>query len=231
MNIDATQRMMRVFLVGVLAGSVSAGLSGCAKWKERRAERRARNAAQAERPAARPIVLDGQFDDWPTGAATVADQDSIYFRVTVEDGGSLAQASSDQFSLWLDVDNNVATGSAFADVPHAAGMGIDLIIENLPTDPATGIAEVYAVGVDGTRTRLTPEQIGLQSARSTRSNAFELRISRQIEPATAPTLAPLLRAAGAGRGTFVLHDGTGKVVGWSDPERFTKPVVTSVAAP
>jgi len=68
MKINAAQRAVRVILVGVLIAGVG-GLSGCAKWKERRAERRAARAAKA---ADRSMTLDGKFDDWPADAATVA---------------------------------------------------------------------------------------------------------------------------------------------------------------
>jgi len=214
MKINAAQRAVRVILVGVLIAGVG-GLSGCAKWKERRAERRAARAAKA---ADRSMTLDGKFDDWPADAATVATSKFIYFRVTVQE----QTQTSDALALWLDADNSASTGSVVPGAFEATGMGIDLIIDNVSTEYGRD-NDVFAVGADGTRTRLAPSQVGLQYVKASGSQSWEVRISRKVDPDLAPTLSRLLKASGTARATFVLQDGTGRVVGWSDPETFTKP--------
>jgi hypothetical protein len=71
------------------------------------------------------------------------------------------------------------------------GLGIDLMVQYSSPDaknPGRG-ATVFAVDNQGNRTPLTFEQAGLASAPTFAANAFEVRISRHIDPAIAPGLA------------------------------------------
>ncbi len=179
------------------------------------------------------IVLDGKFTDWPAGAATAADADWVYFAVAVEGQNMPLQASNTTLALWLDADDNPATGVQMPSPAIAAALGVDLAVEFSPQDGAgkatPGIA-VYAFGEKGAKVGLNQAQLDLAAAPTTAAAAYEIRISRHPDAAVAPVLAKLLSTAGRARGMFVLIE-KGKVVGSSNPESFTLPPLGAGSKP
>jgi endonuclease/exonuclease/phosphatase family metal-dependent hydrolase len=195
-------------------------LSGCRAMREARAERR---AARANKSAS--IVIDGSFNEWPANASTVADANWIYFRVSIEGNTKPLQASDTTLALWIDADDNPASGAQMPAPQVAAALGVDLVVEFSPRDgsgkPTPGVA-AYAIDSSGTRSALSHQNLDLAAQPTTAAPTYEVRISRFPSPAAAPGLDQLLQTAGQGRGMFVLIENN-KIVGWSDPEAFTLP--------
>jgi endonuclease/exonuclease/phosphatase family metal-dependent hydrolase len=181
-----------------------------------------------------PIQLDGELGDWDNKAAVIADSDWIYFHTTVEDASAPIQAAPETLALWLDADGNAATGAKMPGVPDAASMGVDAVIEFSPADPEhpgqtkRGVT-VVAPAAAGPGVSINHDQIGLLCLPSYATTGYEMRISRHLDAATAPGLAKALAASGKGRAMFVLKDGAGKILGWSDPETFSKPAASAAA--
>jgi endonuclease/exonuclease/phosphatase family metal-dependent hydrolase len=218
------RRSARIILSASLLAALVAVPAGCAG-----KNRSARKSGPVRAAAANPITIDGDFGDWPREGATIADANWVYFRVAVEGQSMPLQASPESLSLWLDADANPNTGVTLLSPNAASGLGIDLMVQYSSPDaknPGRG-ATVFAVDNQGNRTPLTFEQAGLASAPTFAANAFEVRISRHIDPAIAPGLAAAVNSGGRGCGMFVLSDATGKYVGWSDPETFTKPAAAA----
>jgi len=221
---------LRCASLAVLAalGGLLPGVPGCAS---------ARHGAAKPGPAAtagKPVItLDGQFNDWPEHVGAIADADWVYFHATVEGAVAPLQAAPETLALWLDADADVKTGATMP-IPAAAGNGVDLVVEFSPQDPQhpgqtkSGVA-AFALGAQGAAIPLGSGQIGLAAAPTFASTAYEIRISRHIDSAAAPALAGALQSRGRARVLFVLKDGSGKIVGWSDPETFSKPAASPVA--
>lgn len=215
----------KMVLTASLIASLAAAPMGCASGKNRAS----RKSGPVRAAAANPITIDGEFGDWPREGATIADADWVYFRVAVEDQSMPLQASPESLSLWLDADANPKTGVTMLSPIDASGLGIDLMVEySSPNakNPGRGAA-VFAVDNAGNRTPLTYQQAGLASAPTYAAGAFEVRISRHIDQAVAPGLAAAMSASGRGCGMFTLTDASGKLVGWSDAETFTKPAASA----
>lgn len=199
------------------------GLSGCKAIREARAERRAARAANA---VAGAITLDGKFNDWPADASTIADANWVYFRVSVEGQTKPIQSADSTLALWLDVDDNPATGHRMASPQVAAAIGVDLVVEFSPVEGgkvSPGVA-AYALDESGMKTPLSQGQLELAAAPTIAAPTYEIRVSRYPDAGAAPALAKLLGTAGQARGMFALIE-SGKVVGWSDPEALKLPAV------
>ncbi len=205
-----------------MAALTLSGLTGC---KSRGGA--ASRTVGASSGARGVVVLDGKFSDWPAGVSTMADADWVYFRVAVEGGGKPLQAADTTLALWLDADDNPATGAQMPSPKVAAAIGVDLAVEFSPQDGAgratPGIA-VYAFGENGAKIGLNQAQLDLSSAPTTVATDYEIRISRHPDATVAPVLSKLLGTAGHARGMFVLIE-KGKVVGWSDPVQFSIPAL------
>jgi endonuclease/exonuclease/phosphatase family metal-dependent hydrolase len=223
---NTTFRRGRGLWVGVMLATAAAALAGC-KGKGQKASSRSNKVNQAM-ATGQHLTLDGQFNDWPASdIATIADDDFIYFRVSVEGQSGPIQASRETLELWLDVDGNARTGRVMPAPADAAGLGVDLVVAYSPADPdkpgqtKPGV-QVTAFDPGGAAIPLSAAQIGLASLPTYVAPQYEVRISRHINPAAAPALAQAMQAKGTGRGMFVLKDGSGRIVGWSDPETFQK---------
>lgn len=202
-------------------------MSGCRGSREARATRQGSKAVAPGGKAAGVVVLDGKFNDWPAGVSTMADPDWVYFRVAVEGQGKPLQAADSTLALWLDADDNPATGVQMPSPKVAAAIGVDLAVEFSPQDGAghatPGVA-AYAFSESGAKAGLNQAQLDLAAAPTTAASVYEIRISRHPDATAAPALAKLMASSGQARGMFVLIEG-GKVVGWSDPEAFTLPLL------
>lgn len=174
------------------------------------------------------ITLDGDTSDWPEKAATIADEDWVYFRVSVEGATAPIQAAPETLELWLDADNNGTTGKNMTEPADAAGMGVDLVVQYSPPDAehagqvSPGV-RVMAMDAVQAPVELNHSAVGLASLPSYAAPQYEVRISRHLDGSASPALAKLMQERGRARGMFVLKDAGGKIVGWSDPETFSKP--------
>ncbi len=184
-------------------------------------------------PTSQRVKLDGQFNDWPDKVGAMADADWLYFHATVEGSTSPLQASPETLALWIDLDGDLKTGATMP-IPVAAGNGVDLVVEFSPPDAAhpgqtkSGVA-VYSMAAPAVATPLTHAQIGLACAPTFSSGAYEVRISRHLDPGVPPALAKAMQSGGRARALFVLKNSSGKIVGWSDPETFSKPAAAAAA--
>lgn len=180
----------------------------------------------------RAVTMDGRFDDWPKNAATVADADWIYFRVTVQGQSAPLQASPETVALWLDADASAKTGQKMASPREASGLGVDEVIEFSPAAGAPGAPSkqgvvVYAPGASGARTVIPSAQAEVMTAPTYASDFYEVRISRHIDAAAAPQLAKALSGHGHAKAMFVLIGADGRLTGWSDPETFDLPAASA----
>lgn len=208
------------FLVFLLAAAIT--VSGCRAAREARAERRAARAANA---VAGAVKLDGRFGEWPADASTIADANWVYFRISVDGQENPLQASDSTLALWLDVDDNPATGKQMPSPRVAGAIGVDLVVEFSPQDAsgkATSGVAAYTFDAAGSKISLNQAQLELAAAPTVASPNYEIRISRYPDPSAAPVLARMLSAGGQARGMFVLVENA-KVVGWSDPEALRLP--------
>lgn len=224
-NPSTRTHVVRCLLV-LLAGTAIT-MTACRSGQKSAKSKRQPNAALASGA----IVIDGAFTDWPADTATIADPDWVYFRVMVEGQSMPLQASTDSLVLLLDADGSTATGVVMSNPPEASNLGVDLLIEYSPQNTATpgrGV-QVTALTGPGASQPLSHDQIGLVSLPTCSSETFEIRVSRHIDPAVSPGLSAAMSSRGSARGMFVLKDSSGKLVGWSDPETFTKPAVSAAA--
>jgi endonuclease/exonuclease/phosphatase family metal-dependent hydrolase len=220
MNTTFRRICSRWLIVSLAAAAVT--VSGCRAAREARAERRAARAANA---VAGAVKLDGRFGEWPATASTIADANWVYFRVTVDGQAKPLQASDSTLALWLDVDDNPATGKQMPSPRVAAAIGVDLVVEFSPQDDsgkATSGVAAYTFDASGAKVVLSQAQLELAAAPTVAASSYEIRISRYPDPSAAPVLSRLLSAAGQARGMFVLVENA-KVVGWSDPEALRLP--------
>jgi endonuclease/exonuclease/phosphatase family metal-dependent hydrolase len=176
-------------------------------------------------PEGRAIVLDGRFDDWAAGRASIADEHFLYFRVTVEDHGMPLQAAPETVALWLDLDGDAATG-----IPVRAGGGMpefgpDLVVEFSPAGERgrfqRGVAVYAADGAE--RIPLTHSQIDLISTPTHAAGAYEIRIARHVDAGVPEAVRTALTSRGQARSMFVVSGAEERINGWSDPETFSLP--------
>jgi endonuclease/exonuclease/phosphatase family metal-dependent hydrolase len=186
---------------------------------------RTKTSAAAAAPD-RPIVLDGSMSDWPERSAIIADADSIFFRINLEGQQYPLQASSETLALWIDLDSDAATGVQMPSPAAAGGMGIDAMVEFSPRSPEGSIkpgVSVYSVDASGARAPVPAAALEVIAAPTFAETSFEVRLSRHADAAAAPGLASALKHRGRGRALYVLSEGSGRQVGWSDPEQFAMP--------
>lgn len=207
-------------LVALLIGS-SALEHGCAKRKQRRAERRAMRAAEAR---SEQIVLDGRLNEWPENIAALADGDYLYFRVTLPEEITL-QAAAEPVTLLVDLDADAGTGTTLSSPLAAAGLGFDLGVQFSPQDGRGGVA-AFQMDPSGAHVPVPSSQIGLQFAPTHSATDFEVRLSRHPDSQAPGALASALSQAGPAKVMITLQDQGGTTVGWSDAETFTKPPVS-----
>ncbi len=220
MNTLSRINSRRILFTGIMVATTL--LTGCRSWREARAERRASRAANS---AAGVVTLDGKFNDWPSDVSTMADSNWVYFRVSVEGQDKPLQSADSTLALWLDADDNPATGAQMPSPKVASAIGVDLIVEFSPQDAsghATPGVAAFAVASTGAKTALTQPQLPMAAAPTVAASSYEVRVSRYPHPTAAPALAKMLSAPGQARGMFVLIE-NGKVVGWSDPEALRLP--------
>lgn len=193
-------------------------------------------------PHGRAIVMDGFFNDWPQNTASLSDDQFLYFRVSVEGHGMPLQAAPETVALWLDIDNNPATGIRPRGLTdQTPELGADLIIEFSPQGQRAGQLRpgvaVFAVDNDGARIPLSHAQIDLISAPTHAAGAYEIRISRHILGEAPEYLRSALASRGQARTMFMVSGPEGDIRGWSDPELFerraasSQPARTDIAIP
>jgi endonuclease/exonuclease/phosphatase family metal-dependent hydrolase len=213
----------RVLSYAALAVVIAGCTLGCRNQQGKGGASGARGLRQR---ASRAIVVDGIVKEWPRAAAVVADDDSLYFRVTIDGQPAPLQASPETLAFWLDLDGRAETGARMPAPADAATLGIDAMIEFSPRDaegkPRTG-GVVYSVESSGVRAPLPAAAVELIAAPTFGADTYEVRLSRHLALDAAPALAGLLSSAGRGRAMYILSDSAGKPVGWSKPERFSMP--------
>ena len=180
-------------------------LTGCASTSER-----------ADRPEGVPVLLDGVIEEWPDGAAAIADPSYLYFRMSVRGEQFAPQASDRSLALWLDVDDDATTGAA-VERPEGS-LGVDLKITWSPPISAGGKGRgvaVEAVSAEGKLTTINRASTDLSIMPTYASRWYEGRLSRTFAAPGLPTQG--LLSSGSVRGVFVLSDADGKSARWSDP--------------
>ncbi len=197
----------------VAAGSALAlvafsALPGCAPSSSRRVTTGSGSGATAT-----DIVIDGNFQDWPTDVAVGSDEHYIYLRMKVEQSKAALQAADESLVIWLDLDNNSATGLRPSGSRDLRALGVDLAIEFSPRSPKgpQGGVRVSAYNASGVAKDINQYDLGLHFAPSYSSEWTELRIARRSD------LVPALSSQADAGGAFALFDSAGKLAGWSDP--------------
>lgn len=181
----------------------------------------------------RPIILDGQFDDWVGAPTAVLDPPDVHRgaidigRVAVADDPHFVhffvelgrtvnlQRLDGTLNLVIDADGDASTGSTELGLD-----GVDLVITFSPIDPKAPQRPGMGVGVrrfvNGAWIPLSPYDMGVAFAPTAASNRAEIRIERRTPVASAGnTAAPLL--AGDRFGARLVHlDATGATIDETD---------------
>jgi endonuclease/exonuclease/phosphatase family metal-dependent hydrolase len=163
-----------------------------------------------------PISIDGDLGEWPAERSAVADSDFFYFRVGIGEPEATLQASMEPLTVLVDVDGNARTGLKSTESAAATGLGADLIVQFSPVDaqragPGRGV-KVFEVDRQGVKRELPKTQATITFGPTHSSEWFEVRLSRGT-----------FTKASTGRVMSVLRDGSGAVLGWSEPESFAIP--------
>lgn len=208
-----------------LAGAASLLLlAGCATSGNRRSEPVVPVRLQ-------PVVLDGDTGEWPPSVVMTADPWWLYLRWKVAGESKTLQASDESLAIWLDVDTNPATGARPSAPSRASTLGVDLEIELSPLAPdGSGVehgVRVTAHGSDGART-VGHEQVEFSCAPTYASEWYEGRISRRSASALGLP-SPGVGSAGLVTGILVLRDGSGKILGSSEPFELDAPPASETA--
>jgi endonuclease/exonuclease/phosphatase family metal-dependent hydrolase len=181
-----------------------------------------------ELPAA--ITLDGDTSDWQGDSPITADDRYLYLRFAVQDAQYTLQAAPVTTSIQLDLDGSTATGRT-SNLQGFNSLGVDLEIEFSPRQGAVtknGVA-AYAVDAQGRRTPIPIADLDLACAPTYASSWYELRIART--PQTSGLLPEAgMRSQGTVSGIIALYDGSGKIVGYSDPFSTFVPPAAAPAA-
>lgn len=172
-------------------------------------------------------LLDGAVTEWNSGAVAEADADWMYLRFSVDGEPSAIQSSTESLSIWLDIDGNASTGRKNP-AKAFAGLGVDLEVQFSPRNEQTGklgggIA-VTGFKADGTPVPLAWKDVLFTASPTYASRWYEARLSRHADfAAWGLPAASGLAASGTVRGTFVLQDAPGKIVGFADEFTATVP--------
>lgn len=188
----------------------------------------------------RTVAIDGDLDEWRGGAVTIADADSVYFRFSPGQAGTL-QANNETTRLAFDLDDNPSTGKRLDGPPDVGTLGVDLEIMFSPPlneiDPGAAQrvmnrriqrgepASPFTSGMtvlrhqNGVMTRHSHADVGFMASPAYAAEWFEAKLDRH-----APALAGTgLDRAGSARGIVLITDGQGGVARYSDPFVFVLP--------
>lgn len=195
-----------VLAVSVLSLSVA---SGC----QSASQRRVTTAGPGGKDVTGQITIDGHFDDWPADVAISSDEHYLYLRMKVEQSHAALQASQESLVIWLDLDDNPATGLKPTGSQDLASLGVDLAIEFSPRSPKgpRGGVRMSAYDAGGVARELNHSDLALHFAPSYAAEWTELRFARRSD------LVPALGDKGHVRGAFAIFDASSQLVGWSDP--------------
>lgn len=176
-------------------------------------QRLATKGGGGSKTTADEIVIDGQFDDWPRDVAISSDEHFIYLRVKVEQSHAALQASRESLVVWLDLDNDAATGLTPSGSTDLRDLGVDLAIEFSPRTPKGPQGGIRVTSYDsaGTASEVNHSDLGLHFAPSYASEWTEMRFARRSD------LLPALSRESTARAAFALFDDASQLVGWSDP--------------
>lgn len=176
-----------------------------------------------------PVTLDGNIEEWPAGAALLADEQYIYFRVSIEDSQWTLQAAPETLAMFIDVDGSTATGR-HGDFP-ADELGVDLEIQFSPVGPdgrrQNGVA-VFALDSAGRRTPISNESAQVAFLPTYASTWYEGRIARRLELPVGGARPPV--AGGLMSGMAVLLGDEGEIEGWSDASSLNAPPAAAAPA-
>ncbi|MBZ0172369.1 MAG: hypothetical protein K8E66_08325, partial [Phycisphaerales bacterium] len=188
----------------------------------------------------RTIAIDGELDEWRGGVVTVADADTVFFRFSPGEAGTL-QANDETTRLVFDLDDDPATGKRLDGPPDVGTLGVDLEIMFSPPlneiDPGAAQrvinrriqrgepASPFTSGMtvlrheNGVMTRHSHADVGFMASPTYAAEWFEAKLDRH-----APALAGTgLDRAGSARGIVLITDGHGGVARYSDPFVFVLP--------
>ncbi|MDX2119197.1 MAG: endonuclease/exonuclease/phosphatase family protein [Planctomycetota bacterium] len=161
------------------------------------------------------ITFDGDVSEWRPEVVAAADQDWIAFRWSVKGEQFTPQANKETLAVWIDADENAATGFA-SDRPALAGLGIDLVIEFSRVNPSglplPGVAVYRCTGDARELVNLRDADVLLTPTYA--AEWYEGRVSRHMLG---------LPSGSSAAGAFVLQGEAGKVVGQSEVFRMTLP--------
>lgn len=175
--------------------------------------------------AAGPIVLDGDIGEWPSDSAVVADENYLYFRLTVQGQQYPLQAAPYSVTLFIDADATAETG---VPVKHGGAViprfGADVKIVFSPKQEGSrssnlGVA-AFTMSRDGAEQRVGIEDLGLTCAPTYAAAWYEGRIARHL-PSVTTLPESGLRTSGEVRVVFATIADDGRVTGASDPASVT----------
>ncbi|VAX40775.1 hypothetical protein MNBD_PLANCTO03-855 [hydrothermal vent metagenome] len=164
-----------------------------------------------------PVVLDGDIAEWPPSVVMTTDPWWLYVRWKVTGEAKTPQASDESLAIWLDLDTNPTTGRRPVAPRGASQLGVDLTIElSPPAVDGSGLgvgSRVTANTAAGSR-EISHSQIEFSFAPTYANEWYEGRLSRQ---SLAELGLPVPREGEPITGMFVLRDGSGSIVGSSQP--------------
>jgi endonuclease/exonuclease/phosphatase family metal-dependent hydrolase len=198
MPIFASPRRVLPFILALLAG-------GCASHHSSK-----ETLAPAESEF-RAIVVDGDTSEWPDDKAVYADEHYLYLRFTVAQEQFTLQAASRSVAVYLDCDDDAATGMK---VSHdGRSLGVDMLAVFSP-EGKNGV-KLYACNASGERRELSTADFDLIAAPTYASSWYEMRLCRTPDhPDGLP--AKGLLSPGRVRGFAALLDAHGVIAGTSD---------------
>lgn len=147
------------------------------------------------------VLVDGEFDEWPTGVRLLADEHYIYARLTLP-GVATLQANEHPVALLVDLDGSASTGvstsRAVDGLEPVPGFGADLKIVFSPARPdgrpGTGTS-VFAWDEAGRRRNIGHSAADAHFATTYASDEFEVRFSRHMDDVQGVNRSALAGAA------------------------------------
>ena len=159
----------------------------------------------------------------------MADRDYLYFRVSQGDDAFPLQAGPRTLTLWLDTDNDRATGRQLGHPAKSVWMGVELEIHFSPTTEEgvqRGVA-LTAYDYAGREWPISHADVDLLALPTYAADWHEGRISRYIETEYGPLVG--LTDRGTARGMFVGLDEKDEVEYYTDPFVINKPAASDAA--
>lgn len=183
-------------------GAVSLGmvLSGCGS-----------DAARLPREAR----LDGAVVEWPSRVVARGDDRWLHFRFSLGSDLRTIQANDETVALLVDADADAGTGWRRSGRAFDA-LGADLEVQFSPlgsSGPRRGVA-AFKLNASGARAPIALQDIDLTFSPTYASRWYEGRLSRDLAQGL---VTRGMSTEGAARGIFALYDGSGRVVGYSEP--------------